>query len=561
MSTNYTNIPPEMSDSGGGVSTINTLSGDVVLVAGSGISITPAGNNLTIATTGGAAITALTGDGTATGPGSVPFTLATVNAGVGSFGTASNVSTITVNAKGLITAASNTPIQIAESQVTNLVSDLAGKQATGNYIIALTGDVSATGPGSVAATVNSVGGASAASIASTVTNAIRQGGNSFGAPVVIGSNDNNVLDLRTNGTLALEISTAGALTLKRATGANLLWDTDGGGNIGASGTTRPAIGYFRDEIHVGTNAAFFDTGFSSFGSLPNEYVMIGGGPAPYTRNYLGFWDQTIGEFYGFHKAPGSSTLSYGNYGGNTNPQLLNLANPTSTTLNLLWGTDATGSIGAAGANRPKTGFFSGDIHAGTNSPVFDDGFSSFGNLTNTYVMMGGAAVYGRAYLGFTNQSGGDFWGWQMVPGSTNVNYGKYSGNTNPTLLTLANPSTTTLNLLWGTDNTGDIGASGATRPKSIWLAGNAILESAGSGLLIKEGSNATMGVSTLVAGTVTVSTTKVTANSRIFLTAQNSSGVPGFVGVSARNAGTDFTITSASVADTSNIAWIIIEPA
>lgn len=52
-------------------------------------------------------------------------TLATVNSNVGSFGTASSVGTFTVNAKGLTTAASNTSILIAESQVTNLVSDLA----------------------------------------------------------------------------------------------------------------------------------------------------------------------------------------------------------------------------------------------------------------------------------------------------------------------------------------------------------------------------------------------------------------------------------------------------
>lgn len=45
------------------------------------------------------AITALTGDGTATGPGSVAFTLATVNANIGTF------ASVTVNAKGLVTAA------------------------------------------------------------------------------------------------------------------------------------------------------------------------------------------------------------------------------------------------------------------------------------------------------------------------------------------------------------------------------------------------------------------------------------------------------------------------
>lgn len=51
-------------------------------------------------------ITALTGDVTATGPGSVAATLATVNANVGSFGSSTSIPSFTVNAKGLITAAS-----------------------------------------------------------------------------------------------------------------------------------------------------------------------------------------------------------------------------------------------------------------------------------------------------------------------------------------------------------------------------------------------------------------------------------------------------------------------
>lgn len=75
-------------------------------------------------------ITALTGDGTASGPGSVALTLATVNANVGSFGSATQVAAHTVNAKGLVTAASNVSIQIAESQVTNLTTDLAAKVST-----------------------------------------------------------------------------------------------------------------------------------------------------------------------------------------------------------------------------------------------------------------------------------------------------------------------------------------------------------------------------------------------------------------------------------------------
>lgn len=81
------------------------------------------------------------------------------------------------------------------------------------------------------------------------------------------------------------------------------------------------------------------------------------------------------------------------------------------------------------------------------------------------------------------------------------------------------------------------------------------------GLFVKEGSNAKQGIATLVAGTVTVSNTAVTAESRIFLTGQDDNGgTPGFLRVSARVAGTSFTITSSSNTDTSIVAYEIFEP-
>lgn len=82
----------------------------------------------------------------------------------------------------------------------------------------------------------------------------------------------------------------------------------------------------------------------------------------------------------------------------------------------------------------------------------------------------------------------------------------------------------------------------------------------GSGLKIQEGVNAKMGVGTLVAGTLVVANTSVTANSRIFLTTNTPGGTPGFLHVSARVVGTSFTILSSDVADTSEVAWLIIEP-
>lgn len=57
-------------------------------------------------------ITDLTGDGTASGPGSAAFTLATVNLGPGTYGNATHVPVVTVNAKGLVTSVTTTAINL-----------------------------------------------------------------------------------------------------------------------------------------------------------------------------------------------------------------------------------------------------------------------------------------------------------------------------------------------------------------------------------------------------------------------------------------------------------------
>lgn len=85
---------------------LNTESANLIFAGpGTGSAATPTFRALVAADLpASTAITALTGDGTATGPGSVPFTLATVNSNVGSFGSSTAIPTLTANAKGLITA-------------------------------------------------------------------------------------------------------------------------------------------------------------------------------------------------------------------------------------------------------------------------------------------------------------------------------------------------------------------------------------------------------------------------------------------------------------------------
>ena len=79
----------------------------------------------------GSYISALTGDGTATGPGSSIFTLASVNANPGTYGTSTLVPRITVNAKGLVT--NITPVTITvPSGALIFVGDVTGLGVTGS---------------------------------------------------------------------------------------------------------------------------------------------------------------------------------------------------------------------------------------------------------------------------------------------------------------------------------------------------------------------------------------------------------------------------------------------
>lgn len=103
-------------------------------------------------------------------------------------------------------------------------------------------------------------------------------------------------------------------------------------------------------------------------------------------------------------------------------------------------------------------------------------------------------------------------------------------------------------------------AASALTGNQVITGGNLDIATAGNGLQVKEGANAKQGTAALTAGAATVANTSVTANSRIFLTSQADGGTPGWLRVSARTAGTSFTITSSSNLDTSTVAYLITEP-
>lgn len=140
----------------------------------------------------------------------------------------------------------------------------------------------------------------------------------------------------------------------------------------------------------------------------------------------------------------------------------------------------------------------------------------------------------------------------VTPNGSATRFVQVNSGSTATLMLVQN---ITANLFTGTTNVLDDSTG------TLIAAGDIKAGTVGKTLYVKEGTNAKMGTSSLVAGSVVVNTTAVTANSRIFLTPQNTSGTAGAVSVSARTAGTSFTMTSTSSSDTRSIAWLIIEPA
>jgi hypothetical protein len=207
------------------------------------------------------------------------------------------------------------------------------------------------------------------------------------------------------------------------------------------------------------------------------------------------------------------------------------------------GTSGYGYTYSASGGRFDIYSGTGDCSNSTNNNVFGQGgdvrfYAGEGKCNNTQSgSNGGALVFyaGTAYKGYATAGGASIYaGNGSINGSTYI------------------PGDIILGA--GTNSNG-------TRGKISLYSSQLILGVLGQGISITEGTNAKQGIATLVSGTVTISNTSVTANSRIFLTTQDpNSGTPGFLWISARTPGTDFTIQSSSILDTSIVAYEIFEP-
>lgn len=109
-----------------------------------------------------------------------------------------------------------------------------------------------------------------------------------------------------------------------------------------------------------------------------------------------------------------------------------------------------------------------------------------------------------------------------------------------------------------TANTFEVQNSGGTVLTAFTSAGNLSLLTVGGFIQYKSGTGQRAGNATLVAGTVTVTNTTVTANTVIVLTRKTAGGTLGNLTYTL-SAGASFTISSTDVADTSVISYQLLE--
>jgi len=138
-----------------------------------------------------------------------------------------------------------------------------------------------------------------------------------------------------------------------------------------------------------------------------------------------------------------------------------------------------------------------------------------------------------------------------------------------TTYTLPDPGAATANIILSA-GTQTIGGAKTFTSNITGTTSNLILSTAGTGIQLKEGANARMGTATLANGTVTISNTSVTANTRIFLNRYNINGSTalGLLSVGTVVGATSFIINALKEADAtvqtndaSIVHWMLIEPA
>lgn len=371
---------------------------------------------------------------------------------------------------------------------------------------------------------------------------ILQNGNSFGAAMTIGTNDNNAVNVEVNGTTGFSMGTDYALTATASTASTNSADNRVIVQTNSTGTPAANFGskiLFQGESSTTDNQDVADiqaTWFESThatrkgdlrlrtsvnGTMTEMARFLGNNAA---SMYLGggltrYFDAGITAATTYTVGGSGSTVILGGSTGtatvgNSSGPVNLYRNPGSTSTPVDFGVIANSTGAVANGFGPRL-FFQGES---TTSTAQDMGSIAAIWTTATHASRSAAIV-----LSTVNSAGAN-----------------------------------TERMRIAADGKVGIGLTPTT--DILETAGNISLTVAGNKLKIATGANASMGTATLVGGTVTVNTTAVSANSIIFLTCNTPGGTQGFLSAPAASitAATSFVINSSSGTDTSTVNWLII---
>jgi hypothetical protein len=249
-------------------------------------------------------ITALTGNVTASGPGSAVATIANgvitnamINASaaiaVSKLAALTASRAVVTDSSGFLAPATTTATEIGYvNGVTSAIqTQLDGKQATGNYITALTGNVTASGPGSAAATIaNDV--ITNAMINSAAAIAFSKLASLTSAHILVGSAGNVATDTAVTGDITISNAGVTAIGTNKVTNAMLAQmaaHTFKGNN---TGSTANAADLTATQLTAELNVM---TGDSGSGGLKGLVPAQATGDATKFLNGAGAWSNPSGS--------------------------------------------------------------------------------------------------------------------------------------------------------------------------------------------------------------------------------------------------------------------------